>query len=345
MTDRMVRVIVADGSITVRHVLRRLLEEEGTIEVVAEAGDGPTAAKVCRRVDHDVVVIDVALPGLDDSTARAMAAGACASPVVVVTAAREGCGAGNTAFRAIAARVAGVYPKPEDPDAWRALGRELATTVTAIARPRRTGNQLVTVRTRDVPEGAIRVVGIGASTGGPRAVRDLLAAATGALRSRVVIVQHIAAGFEAGLADWLVSETGLDVRVAGDDEMLEPGSVRIAPANHHVVVTQSFELRLDGQGPPTRGHRPSASVLFRSLADLPPAWVAAVLLSGMGDDGVDGMLELRRAGAFTVVQDRTTCAVPGMPRAALERGASDLELSPAEIGRVLRGGGPTGGCP
>jgi two-component system chemotaxis response regulator CheB len=150
------------------------------------------------------------------------------------------------------------------------------------------------------------------------------------------VVQHIAAGFEVALSAWLAADSGLDVGVATDGEPLKAGAVRVAPTDSHVTVAPTGVIGLDRRTPPSNGHRPSADVLFSSLLGGDPSQVVAVLLSGMGADGVAGMHELRRAGALTMVQDEPSSAVWGMPRAAIERGAAELVLAPAEIARVLR---------
>lgn len=329
MTGSHARVLVADGSATVRHVLRRMLEREGRVSIVGEAPDGATLRRLCREVAHDVLLMDLALPGFDPS-----ATDGCPSPVVVVTSIRTASAARDSPFRAVAARVAGVYTKPDTAEGWGVLGQELAATVASLTRPRSKTTVVRGPRLEDLPDGGLQVVAIGASAGGPHALRDVLVGAGRRLRTRVAVVQHIAPGFEGGLADWLAAETGLDVRVASQTTAFEQGSVRIAPAGRHMTVTRDLELEFD-DGAALAGHRPSIARLFGSLQPLPAPTVAAVLLSGMGDDGVDEMLDLGRRGAFTVVQDRSTCSVPGLSRAALARDASMLELSASEIGRVL----------
>jgi two-component system chemotaxis response regulator CheB len=152
----------------------------------------------------------------------------------------------------------------------------------------------------------------------------------------IVVVQHIAAGFEVALAGWLSTDSGLDVAPAAHGEPLKSGAVRVAPSGSHLRVVPPGVIELDRRTPPSNGHRPSADVLFQSLLAGDPSQVVAVLLSGMGADGVAGMHELRRAGALTMVQDEPSSAVWGMPRAAIERGAAELALAPAEIARLLR---------
>jgi len=306
-----------------------MLETDGCASVEGEAADGATLRRLCRDVAHDVLLMDVTLPGLDPTAMHG-----CASPIVIVTSIRGADAARSTAFRAIAARVAGVYSKPDHAEGWRGLGRELAATVASLSRARPTGSPVGTTRVTDLPEDDLRVVAIGGSAGGPHALRDLLVATGRRLRARVAVVQHIAAGFEGGLADWLAAETGLDVRVASRALSFDPGTVRIAPSDRHMAVTPELGLEFV-DGPPIGGHRPAIALLFRSLRPMPAQTIAAVLLSGMGDDGVDELVDLRVRGAFTVVQARSTCAVPGMSRAALARDASIPELTAQEIGHVL----------
>ncbi len=306
-----------------------MLVTDGCISVEGEAPDGEALRRLCREVTHDVLLMDLSLPGFD-----AAAVQGCTSPIVIVTSIRDADAARSTFFRAIAARVAGVYSKPEDAEGWQVLGRELAATVASLIRPRPAASPALAAPASDLPEDDLRVVAIGASAGGPHALRDLLVATGRRLRARVAVVQHIAAGFESGLADWLAAETGLDVRVASRTLSFDPGTVRIAPSGRHMAVSPGLELDFD-DGPPVAGHRPSIAALFRSLQPMPTRSVAAVLLSGMGDDGVDELVELHARGAFTVVQARSTCAVPGMSRATIARDDSVLELTAPEIGGVL----------
>lgn len=180
-----------------------------------------------------------------------------------------------------------------------------------------------------------RWLALGASTGGPAALHDLLATLSPHLPVKILIVQHIRSGFDAGLTDWLADSLQRDVRVARDGETPPPGSVRTAPAGLHLRVSATDSLELDAMGQPRAGHRPSVDELFCSLARHAPERTAAVLLTGMGTDGAEGLLALRRSGAFCLAQDEASSAVFGMPRAARELHASELDLSPAAIGAEL----------
>ena len=166
-------------------------------------------------------------------------------------------------------------------------------------------------------------------------MRDLLAALPAPAPFPILIVQHIAAGFETGLAEWLASTLGLDVRVALAGEQPLPGAVRIAPGGAHLRRGPDGRLELDRVTPARRGHRPSADELFLSLEQGTAQRVVAVLLTGMGTDGAEGLRELRRAGALCFAQDEASSAVFGMPRAAIELGAAELVLAPSAIGAEI----------
>ncbi len=151
----------------------------------------------------------------------------------------------------------------------------------------------------------------------------------------MVIVQHIAHGLERELAEWLATALGLEVRVALDGERPRTGCVRLAPAGAHLRVGGDGRLSLDPRTVARSGHRPSVDELFLSLAAAAPRQTAAVLLTGMGSDGAEGLAALRRAGAFCLAQDEASSAVFGMPRAARERDAAELALAPSALGREL----------
>jgi two-component system chemotaxis response regulator CheB len=176
---------------------------------------------------------------------------------------------------------------------------------------------------------------LGASLGGPGALRDLLAELPAPLPLRVLIVQHIPHSFEVDFAEWLGESVGVEVSLAFDGEQPPLGSVRLAPSGAHLRVTAEDRLELDDATVPRAGHRPSVSELFLSLALFKPHDTAAVQLTGSGRDGAEGLAALRRAGAFCLAQDEASSAAFAMPRAAIELGAAELVLPPREIGRVL----------
>jgi chemotaxis response regulator CheB len=177
-----------------------------------------------------------------------------------------------------------------------------------------------------------RWLALGASIGGPTALRDLLGELPVPFPLRVLIVQHILPGFDLDLADWLAGALGLDVRVALDAEQPRPGSMRVAPAGTHLVVRSGSRLALDAASPLRCGHRPSVDELFLSLASIAPQETIAALLSGTGVDGAEGLLALRQAGALCLAQDEASSEASSMPGAASDLGAAELVLSPRILG-------------
>jgi two-component system, chemotaxis family, protein-glutamate methylesterase/glutaminase len=352
-----VRLLVVDDSASVRAVLRRFFSWTDDIQVVGEAADGEAAVAAVEALAPDVVLMDLVMPGLDGYRAIERIMERRPTPILVLSskAARDQV---RTAFEALRRGAVEVLPKPEDTESWRHLaevlpavvrevaGRHAASPAAAPAPPRRARRRgpAPVEEEATLPRRDLRWLAIGASTGGPSAVADLLAALPAKPPVSVLVVQHISPGFEGGLVDWLAGECGLDVRLARDGESPAPGVVRLGPPGAHLRVGADGRLELDRTTPPWRGHRPAVDELFLSLARTVPSRVAAVLLTGMGTDGVQGMAELARQGALTLAQDEASSVVWGMPRAAIEHGAASKALPPPEIAReVARAWGGRGG--
>jgi two-component system chemotaxis response regulator CheB len=276
---------------------------------------------------------------LAESLPRTVRAVADARPRVVVTA--HASARGREAATAVPRRPAtdraagertAAPAVPRRPAAGRAAGERSAAPAVRRRGPA-AGLDLA-----ETPRQELRWVAIGASTGGPAAVHELLEEVPAEPPVSFLVVQHIAAGFEAAMADWLNKELPLDVRLARDGESPRAGTVRLAPGGTHLRLEAGGVLRLAagdaGTGAP-RAHIPSADELFLSCAASFPRQTAGVLLTGMGTDGVEGLVALRRAGAFTLVQDEASCVVFGMPRVALERGAADLAQAPRDLAQSL----------
>ncbi len=330
-----VRVIVADRSATVRGVVRRLLGAFDAIEVVEETADGQELVDLVRRSRPDVLVVDLDLEGLGGRQLIERLAEIARTPIFALIPPLR-TDTTRIAFAAHGLGVIAVHPKPDRPDGWADLGKALGNAIVEACEKlaAEAPGSAQPVATGAIRRG-LRFVAIGASTGGPGAVCELLHGLGGGAGVGIAVVQHIAEGFENVLAEWLAAESGLDVAVARDGERLFPGSVRLAPAGGHLVLKSDGSLVVDRHGPPVNGHRPSVGTLFRSLLEHPPGTAAAVLLSGMGTDGAAGLLELRRANILTVAQDAGSCAVFGMPRAAIEMGGAAFTLTPAQTGRLL----------
>lgn len=313
--NRRVRVLIADDSRTARALLRTILEADPAIVVVAEAVDGEAAARLTGQLRPDLVLMDIDMPGLDgfEATRRIMVE--APTPIVVVSG-RQDVHEVGLALRALRAGALSIMAKPPGPGIDTDAARRLVMLAKAMAdvhvvRQHGRGDTAATVPDdgRAVRLGA---VGVAASTGGPAAISGFLRALPTDLGVPVLVVQHIAEGFDAGFAAWLQSATSLPVALAVNGMLLKPGCVYVGPHDRHLEVAGD-RIRLT-RDDPVRGFRPSADVLFRSLADRFGAGAGAVVLTGMGEDGVDGAAAVHAAGGLVLAQDEASSAVFGMPK-------------------------------
>lgn len=331
-----ISVLIVDDSATVRAVLRRLLARCDDIVVVGEAGDGVEAVAAAAALAPRVILMDVEMPRMNGVEATHAIMRARPTPILVITS-RLARPEVRAAFQCFAAGALELLAKPDHPAAWEAMARALPERIRALAgvaaRPARRG--AAPSAPLPAPRGTLRCIAVAASTGGPAALHALLAAFARPLPAPVLIVQHISPGFEEGLAEWLATVTSLDVGLATDGESLAHGAVRLAPHGSHLRITAAATVALDGRTPPVGGHRPSANELFASCAEVMPAHTAGILLTGMGRDGAEGLVRLRRAGGLALVQDEESCAVFGMPRAALELDSTLPAMPPAALAAAV----------
>ncbi len=338
--ERQLRVVIVDDSPTVRSLVRRLLQRDPDCRVVGEAGDGARGVELVAELRPDVVIMDLDMPVLDGRAAIEQIARRHPTPVLVLTAHAPADQAAS-AFEATRCGAVEVLSKPSEPDGWRQLEHTLPSLARALAEARRvppvkaaTGRPTKKVAVPPLSR-QLRYVAVAASTGGPEATLQLLQPLPRPLPAALLLVQHIAAGFEESLASWLAGKLNADVAVARQGEPAAAGCIRLAPHDAHLLLAADGTLHLDRDTPPRAGHRPSADELFLSCARTFPTVTAGVVLTGMGSDGALGLAELRRCGGLTMAQDQESSVVFGMPRAALESGAAELSLPPNELGELL----------
>ncbi len=329
-------VLIVDDSATVRAVLRRLLAPCDDIVVIGEACDGREAVAAAAALAPRVILMDVEMPRMDGVEATHAIMRARPTPILVITS-RSARREVRAAFQCFSGGALELLAKPEHPAAWEAMAQALPEKIRALANAaaRPAPRAAAPATPLPLPRGTLRCIAVAASTGGPAALHAFLAAFTRPLPAPVLIVQHISPGFEAGLAEWLATVTGLDLGLASQGELLAQGTVRIAPADQHLRITATATLALDPRTPPVGGHRPSADELFASCAAVMPAYTAGILLTGMGRDGAEGLVRLRRAGGLALVQDEASCAVFGMPRAALELDGALPAMPPAALAAAV----------
>ncbi|NLY95366.1 MAG: response regulator [Myxococcales bacterium] len=336
-----IRVVVVDDSPICSELLRLIVEHEGDAAVVGVANEGERGLEAVKRLRPDLVLLDLRMPGMDGLTLVERIMSEAPTPILVVTADPAGASREGV-FEAVRRGALDVARKPDanDPHAAAALRRrvtELARVpvVRHLARrPEAPRAMAPPIAAASPSVGRITAVGIAASAGGPSAVAAVLSSLPASFPVPIALVQHLPAGFAASFATFLESRTALRPRVVSGPVFAGPGEVLLAETDAHLV------LRADGRfdaatGEPVDGHRPSATVLFRSLADTLGARALGVILSGMGRDGVDGLAAMRARGARTIAQDRETSAVFGMPKAALESGAASEAMRPSDITQTM----------
>jgi two-component system chemotaxis response regulator CheB len=332
----MIRVLVVDDSNSVRELLVYILGADPGLQVVGCAANGEEALRLAHELKPDVITMDLQMPRMDGYEAIRHIMQSCPTRIVVVSGSEDRDEV-DASFRAIEAGALVLVRRPYGigNPAHAETARALVRTVKAMAEVRvvrRWGDARRPVRRT---QGAQRrLVAIGASTGGPTVLRDILTELPAGFPLPVVIVQHLAPGFTRGMADWLAGASGYPVEVAQDGAPLLGGRAYLVPDGWQAALDSGLACRLL-QAPPEHGMCPSVSHLFRAIdPELRPA-TAAVLLTGMGKDGAAEMKQLREQGALTIAQDRASSVVYGMPGEALRLDAAMLVLEPAEIGKLL----------
>jgi two-component system, chemotaxis family, protein-glutamate methylesterase/glutaminase len=336
MTSR-VRVLVADDSVTARELVVSALREDPHIEVVAQAADGVEAVEMAKTLSPDVITMDVEMPRMNGLEAIATIMAEAPSRILVVCSVTRDSQV-NLSFRAMEAGALELISKPDG-----APGAELGTWRRKLAEAVRLMAEIpvVTRRRRHPPLVDPRarasravVLGIVASTGGPPALAQILGALPAAFPVPVLVAQHMAAGFTPGLVRWLAEASPLKFEIAFDESAAVAGHVYLPPDGCDLQVDDRGLLRLSKSQATAS---PSGNQLLLSLARTYRERAGGLVLTGMGEDGAEGLLAIRRAGGLTLAQDEITSVVFGMPQAARRLGAVETLLPLEAIGPTLRG--------
>ncbi len=339
-----IRALVVDDSALVRQMLGSILEEDGDIDVVGTATDPYDAREKIKRLNPDVLTLDVEMPKMDGITFLSNLMRLRPMPVVMVSSLTEK--GAEVTLNALELGAIDFVAKPKVGvvEGLNAYAEDIRARVRqAAAVPRhRLERRLATTAATVQPapprlDTTDKLIAIGASTGGTEAIKDVLMALPSGAPG-VVITQHIPEAFSASFAKRMDRVCSLSVSEAVDGQQILPGHAYIAPGNRHLLVERSgtrFVCRLN-DGPPVNRHKPSVDVLFRSVAEHVGHNAVAAILTGMGDDGAQGLLAMRQAGAATLAQDEATSVVWGMPGEAVKAGAAQHVLPLGEIaGRLL----------
>jgi two-component system chemotaxis response regulator CheB len=342
------RILVVEDSPTVRQRLVEILASDPDMELVGVAEDGRRAIDICRQCRPDVITMDMMLPVMSGLAATEYIMAHCPTPILVVSASINR-GELFKIYDALAAGAVDVLEKPTGTEAEGAWERRFLSTLKLVARisvithprarlaglRRQTLDVLPPSTDPQQPARKYDLVAIGASTGGPAAIVEVLRGLPAEFRLPILLVLHINEPFGAAFADWLDGQTGRRVSHPKDGAPLDSaiGRVIMAPGGRHLVVRDGrLRLTVDRE---RHSCRPSVDVLFESVAQEYGTSAAACLLTGMGKDGAQGLLKIRAAGGMTIAQDETTSVIYGMPREAVMLGAAMHVLPIGEIGSRL----------
>lgn len=329
-----IRVLLVDDSAVVRQVLAAMLGQFKDIKVIATASD-PIVAQERMRVEWpDVVVLDVEMPRMDGITFLKQIMAQRPTPVIICSTLTEK--GAETTMQALAAGATTFITKPKIglKDFLTEAAADFARTVreAALARPRshaaHAGTAPAAARARTAPalpakdamaQTTDRVIAIGTSTGGTQALEEVLTALP-RVSPGIVVVQHMPEKFTALFAQRLDGLCQIEVKEAQDGDRVRTGRALIAPGGRHMQLKRNgayYEVKV-ADGPPVNRHKPSVDVLFRSVAQFAGTNALGIIMTGMGDDGARGLLEMLEAGASTVAQDEKSCVVFGMPKEAIK---------------------------
>jgi len=344
MSDR-IRVLVVDDSALMRKLIPAILARDSSIEVVGTAMDGAFALKKIEELQPDVVTLDLEMPRMDGMEMLRLIMKRAPLPIILFsTHSKEG---GYATLKALALGAVDFLQKPKDAATGHLeeIADQLIAKIKVAKRAAKRKLPPVTVveELSRVTKGARptlpprRVIAVGISTGGPNALQYMLSQIPGDFLSTIVVVQHMPEGFTEMFAKRLDECSSLEVHEARSGDLLIAGRVLICPGNRHIMVRRMprGDMVVLSDGPPVNGHRPSADVLFHSVAQEFGLMAVGVLMTGMGEDGAEGLGAIKSAGGMTIAQSEESCVVSGMPRAAILKGYANKVISLEGLGTFL----------
>lgn len=334
-----IRVLIVDDSATARAVLREILESDPSIDVVATASDAYAARDKIVELKPDVVCLDVEMPRMDGITFLKRLMHYMPLPVVMVSSLTQN--GARTTLEALEAGAVDFVGKPHSHiyDGVETMREELLSKIKMSSRVRVRQRSLESIQQTNMTslaETTHKILAIGASTGGTEALKEVL---MGLPRNApgTIIVQHMPSNFTGPFAERLNGLCAMEVREAKNGDSITPGVALIAPGDYHMVLRRSgarYYVEI-GSGEKVSGHRPSADVLFNSVAKIAGANAIGVILTGMGGDGARGLLAMRNSGSRTIGQDEASCIVYGMPKVAYDLGAVERQLPLQNIAKGI----------
>jgi len=340
-----IRVLIADDSAVMRTALSRMLDASPRIRVCGTARNGLEVVEKSKLLQPDVITLDVEMPVLNGVEALRRIMRECPCPVIMVSSAtREGA---EVTLEALSAGAFDYLSKENfHPRNTCQLGLDLIEKIEAASHSRMARQRptleppppsLHRLGSTDTSHAVPRIVVLGTSTGGPRALQEVLPELPADLPLSIIVVQHMPPGFTAPFAKRLDSLSRMRVREAQHGEAIVPGTVYIAPGGHHTTVARDssrVSIRLSDT-PSNSLHKPSVDVTMLSVAELFGAYALGIILTGMGSDGLEGMTAIHQAGGITIGQDQASSVVYGMPRSCAEHGILDRVVPLSHVPRHI----------
>lgn len=346
-----ITVLITDDSSLARSMLRSVFEDDGDFEVIAEAVNGREAVDMARSLRPNLITMDLEMPVMGGMEAIEAIMCSKAVPILVVS----GVADAHKAFQAVSLGAIDVVGKPnmtsrrevEDLIDKARLVSKIPVITMPKARSRTEPTPVPPVVSPPIQGIADqgRIIAIAASTGGPQALAIILSRLPANLSCPVIIAQHIADGFAAGMAEWLNTLSPLPVRLAAHGDTLEPGTIYLSPSETNITVSADRRIRLSPHGE-GQIYRPSCDALLTSVSVVAGRAAIGVILTGMGRDGVKGMEDVKAAGGLTLAQDEASSVIFGMNAIAIGKGWADKVMPPEELAAALAGLGaphPGGG--
>lgn len=341
-----IRVLIVEDSPLVAQVIETVLEEDLEIEVVGIARNGKEAVDLALRVKPDIITMDIVMPVMDGVEATKQIMSYSPTPILILSSSVFEKKM-DFVFKAMAYGALDVMDKKAfELGAGVEFGAkfEFVSKIKFLSKIKVVTHPMAKMEklSRDYREkaqhgkGEDKIVGIVASVGGTEAIKTILQRLPGGFASPILIVQHITPGFVEGFVDWLGKSVSLKVKLAGDGEAVKSGCVYVAPDGVHMEVSRDGKIVLGKKDKATK-YVPSGTVLLESLAEAYGDRTIGVILTGMGDDGVDGIEKIYKKGGYTIAQDEKSCVVYGMPKVAVEKRVVNEVVALDEIaGRIIK---------
>ncbi len=340
--EKEIRVLIVDDSILVRNILKDIFHSDPQLKVIGEAENGKEGVQLAKELGPDIITMDIQMPVMDGFEATEHIMAYTPTPILIFSSALDK-SEQYSSFKAVSLGALDCVSKPDiTAGGFEAIAGNLIRKVKMLSKI----NVISHIRgklkrptppegaaapaTGDAPAAAIltggkaggkyRLVALGASTGGPLALRKILSRFPAGFPLGILCVQHISRGFMESFTEWLGSETPLNIRIASQGMEVEPGTVYFAPDDAQMGITPDARISVDRTLPPWGEFKPSVNHLFKSVGENLGSHAIGVILTGMGSDGAEGMKFMHREGAHTVAQDQHTCLIFGMPKASIDNG-------------------------